>query len=99
MTEHVILMTMQLSPDRLPEFEAFIEREAPLTRSFEGCELFEIYTNGVEGEVLFLEHWRSEEHAKRYAEWRSERGDLELLGSFFTASPTTAVMERIAPAR
>ncbi len=74
-----------------------MEIEAPLTRSFEGCELFEIYATGMNGEVLFLEHWRSEEGSRRYTQWRSERGDMDRLGSFFAASPTTLVMERIAP--
>ncbi|WP_425998869.1 putative quinol monooxygenase [Caulobacter sp. DWR1-3-2b1] len=97
MTNHIILMTLRLAPDRMADFQSMMELEAPMTRAFEGCDLFEIYATGVVGEVLFLEHWRSEEHSRRYNQWRLDRGDMDRLGSFFTASPTTITMERIAP--
>ena len=97
MTQHVIHMTLRVAPDRIADFQAMMKIEAPLTRRFEGCELFEIYTTDIDGEVLFLEHWRSEEDSKRYSQWRSERGDMARLGSFFTSPPTTVVMKRVAP--
>jgi len=69
--------------------------EAPLTRSYEGCELFEIYAGPQPGEIIFLEHWRSEAASQAYAQWRVERGDMARLGAFFVAPPQPLTLRRI----
>ena len=97
MAGYVVLITLQVAPDRLAEFEALMAVEAPLTRAFEGCELFEVYvSDAASGQVLFLEHWRNEEHSRAYGRWRTERGDMERLGAFFSAPPSTAILRRVA---
>ncbi len=96
MAPYINLITLSVAPDRLDEFERMMEVEAPLTRGFEGCELFEIYAGPARGEVLFLEHWRSEEASKTYGQWRAERGDMARLGAFFVAPPRSLVLRRIA---
>lgn len=97
MAKYITLLTLQIPPEQLAEFEAMMEVEAPLTRAFEGCEMFEVYAStSTPGEVLFLEHWRSEADSQRYGRWRTERGDMERLGAFFSAPPRTAVMRRFA---
>lgn len=88
---YILLIDLRIPPDRMAEFEAMMEVEAPLTRRFEGCERFEIYT-AAPGEVLFLEHWRSEQDSQAYSRWRTERGDMDRLGAFFTAPPATRVL-------
>jgi quinol monooxygenase YgiN len=95
MAQHVTLLTFQVSPDRLAEFEAMMAIEAPLTRSFEGCERFEIYV-APSGELIFLEHWRSEADSQAYGRWRTARGDMERLGAYFIGPPKTTVLSRMA---
>ncbi|MGV8996238.1 MAG: putative quinol monooxygenase [Parvibaculaceae bacterium] len=98
-TEYTTLITFQIQPERMAEFEAMMAVEAPLTRGFEGCKLFEIYAStSVRGEVIFLERWKSEHHSQAYGRWRTERGDMDRLGAFFSAPPTTVVLSRIAEA-
>lgn len=97
MSAYITLLTLQVAPDRMAEFEAMMQVEAPLTRDFEGCDGFDIYTDPARpGEVLFLEHWRSEQHSQAYGRWRTDRGDMARLGAFFIAPPTTAVLRRVA---
>jgi quinol monooxygenase YgiN len=96
MAEYVTLLTLRIAPERQEAFKEMMEVEAPLTRAFEGCELFEVYAGETPGEVLFLEHWRTEAHSRAYGRWRTERGDMDRLGSFFAAPPTTVILRRIA---
>jgi len=97
MATYISLLTLKISPERLAEFEAMMAVEAPLTRGFEGCEGFEVYVStATPGEVLFLEHWRTEQDSRRYSAWRTERGDMERLGAFFAAPPKTEVLRRVA---
>ncbi|MDP3855698.1 putative quinol monooxygenase [Phenylobacterium sp.] len=94
MAQYAAMISFQVAAERLEEFETLMLVEAPRTRAFDGCELFEIYRN-AEGEVVFLEHWESEEKSKLYGRWRAERGDFETLGAFFTTPPKTSVYRRL----
>lgn len=96
MAAYVQMLRLQVDPSRLDEFDALMAVEAPRTRAFDGCELFEIYRNADGGgEVVFLEHWESEAKSKAYGQWRSERGDFEVLGGFFTGPPVTSHHHRL----
>lgn len=96
MAKHITHMTLQIAPERMAEFEAMMDVEAPLTRGYEGCESFEIYVvASAPGTVLFLEHWRSEDDERRYSSWRADRGDMERLGAYFSAPPSTVVLRQI----
>lgn len=96
MAGYVSMIRLQIDPGRLDEFDALMRVEAPRTRAYDGCELFEIYRNADDsGEVIFLEHWESEAKSEAYGQWRAERGDFEVLGAFFTAPPTTSRHRRL----
>ena len=99
MESHTTMMTMQIAPGRMAEFEALMSVEAPLTREFDGCERFEVYAaTSTPGVVLFLERWKSKEHEQRYVRWRTERGDMQRLGAFFSAPPTSVVLSEFSAA-
>jgi quinol monooxygenase YgiN len=96
MATYSILLTLKIVPERLAEFEAMMEVEALLTRAFEGCEMLEVYVlDAADGDVLFVENWRSEEDCQAYNAWRTERGDMDRLGAFFSAPPARAVLHRV----
>ena len=92
---YVVCMTLSIAVDRYPEFESMMAIEAPLTRAFAGCELFEIYAGERPGEIIFLEHWRSQADSQAYTAWRTERGDMARLGAFFTAPPCFKALSRL----
>ena len=93
MEAHITCLTLHIVPERMAEFEAMMEVEAPLTREFDGCERFDVYSvQSTPGLVLFFERWKSKEHEQRYSRWRTDRGDMERLGAFFSAPPTAVVL-------
>ena len=97
MDKLITILTLQIAPERMAEFEAMMEIEIPLTREFNGCERFEVYAaTSTPGVVLFLEHWTSKEHEQRYVRWRIERGDMQRLGAFFSAPPTSVVLREFS---
>ena len=96
MSPYVVHLTLTIAPERQDEFERLLAVEAPLTRGFSGCELFEIYVGPTPGEIIFLEHWRSEAASQAYTQWRTERGDMERLAAFFVAPPRALSLRRIA---
>jgi quinol monooxygenase YgiN len=98
MSTYVVHLTLSIAPKRQLEFERLMEVEAPLTRGYDGCDLFEIYAGEQPGEIIFLEHWRSESASIRYTRWRTERGDMARLGAFFVAPPRSSSLRRVAPA-
>lgn len=79
MSTYVVHLTLSIAPERQGEFERLMEVEAPLTRAFDGCELFEIYGGAQPGEVIFLEHWLSEEASNLYTRWGYALQDMRLL--------------------
>lgn len=65
MAQYVSMIHLQIAVDRLDEFEALMAEEAPRTRAFDGCELFEVYRSAKNrGEIVFLEHWETEAKSK-----------------------------------
>ena len=93
MEAYITCLTLRMAPERMVEFEAMMEVEAPLTREFDGCERFDVYAvQSTPGVVLFFERWKSKEHELRYTRWRTDRGDMERLGAFFSAPPTSSVL-------
>ncbi len=95
MPTHITHLTLPIAPDRQAEFEAMMQVEAPLTRAFEGCELFEVYARPEAGEIVFLGHWRSQAASEAYPRWRAERGDMDRLGAFFVAPSRRAVLRLV----
>ncbi|MFT4561668.1 MAG: quinol monooxygenase YgiN [Gammaproteobacteria bacterium] len=54
----------------------------PDTRSFKGC--IYIYLNqdlDDPSKIIIVELWESREHYDQYLQWRTDRGDMEVLGS------------------
>lgn len=97
MASFSVLLTLKIQPDRMAEFEAMMDIEAPLTRACEGCEMLEVYVlDAAAGDVLFIENWRSEADCMAYNAWRTERGDMDRLGAFFAAPPARSVLSRIS---
>lgn len=87
MARKSILLKLSVAPERQSEFEELMASEITVTQGFPGCERFEVFSTASLGEVFFLEEWASEEALSAYDRWRTERGDMERLGAFFTGPP------------
>lgn len=90
-----VTIDLSVNPDQMTEFLAFVREIAPDTRAYDGCQLFDIWTDtGVSGRVLFYELWDSRPHQERYLAWRTETGLMDRLGPFLTAPPTISYYDK-----
>ena len=61
--------------------DKFIEL-LPATRSFDGC-IYIYITKDQDNpaQLIIVELWESRAHYEKYLAWRTERGDMEVLGA------------------
>jgi quinol monooxygenase YgiN len=86
-----LLVTSELFIHRgqVEEFLALVRDGLEVSRNFSGNESFDILVDQENPrKVLFIEQWESEQHFQEYYMWRTEQGDFEILGEYFSAPPT-----------
>ncbi|MBT8446638.1 MAG: antibiotic biosynthesis monooxygenase [Gammaproteobacteria bacterium] len=90
-----VTVDLSIDPARLDDFLAFIKNIAPDTRSYDGCQHFDIWVDqDTPGRVLFYEIWDSRAHQEKYVAWRAETGVLDQLGPYVTAPPVFAFYDQ-----
>ena len=90
-----VTIDLSINPEQLTEFLAFIKEIAPDTRAYDGCRLFDIWTDQeTPGRVLFYEIWDSRPHQEKYLAWRTETGLMDKLGPFLTAPPAISYFDK-----
>lgn len=90
-----VTIDLAVDPTRTAEFLALIKAIAPDTRAYDGCRLFDIWTDqNTPGRVLFYEIWDSRPHQEKYLAWRAETGLMDKLGPFLTAPPTISYFDK-----
>lgn len=90
-----VTIDLAVDPSRTAEFLVFIKGIAPDTRAYDGCRLFDIWTEqNTPGRVLFYEIWDSRPHQEKYLAWRAETGLMDKLGPFLTAPPTISYFDK-----
>lgn len=85
-----LLVTSELSiqAGKVEEFLAIVYNDLEVSRNYSGNQSFDIFLSQENPEkVLFVEKWESEQHFRRYYQWRLEQGDFELLREYFSALP------------
>jgi len=84
----------RIHPEKLEEFLGLLKAALPDTRSFEGCEELETFTNQDDpGHVLLTEKWTTRGAHEKYVAWRMEGGMMELLEPYASAPPTFAYFD------
>ncbi len=90
-----LTIDLPVDPNRTTEFLEFIKGIAPDTRAYDGCQLFDIYTDqDVPGRVVFYEIWDSRDQQEKYLAWRTETGLVENLGKFLTGAPKFSYFDK-----
>jgi len=83
-----VTIDFSIQPEKVTEFLAYIKEIAPDTRAYDGCRMFDIWTDQDKpGHVFFYELWDSRKQQEKYLAWRAETGLMEKLGPFVTAPP------------
>lgn len=92
-----VTLDFSIDPQRVDEFLALIKSVAPDTRAYDGCQLFDIWTDQDKpGHVFFYELWDSRQKQEKYFAWRMETGLVEKLGPYMTAPPVITYLDRFA---
>ncbi len=68
----------------------------PTTRKQKGCIQIDAYADSEKSNaILMVELWESKEDHQAYLKWRTERGDMDKLGSMLEGPPVIAYYERV----
>lgn len=78
----LVMGEVNVQPDRVAEFKAYLAELLPDTRAYDGCRGVEVYEEEEkEGSILFVEHWESREHQEKYAARRTDTGVMAKFGA------------------
>lgn len=90
------LVEVQFQPEKIEDGKAFILRLMPDTRSYDGCQGVDVFVNqDTPGNLVAVEYWESREHHEKYAQWRTETGVMEGLGSMLAGPPSTRYFDKV----
>jgi quinol monooxygenase YgiN len=90
-----VTLDFSIDPQQVEAFLALIKSVAPDTRAYDGCRLFDIWTDQDKpGHVFFYELWDSRAQQEKYFAWRMETGLVEKLGPFMVAPPVVTYYNR-----
>lgn len=80
-----VTIELEVDPSKLDEFLAVMAKAAPDTRAFDGCRLFDIYTDDNHpGRVLFYEIWDTKTQQQAYIAWRTETKFRDQIAPYLT---------------
>jgi quinol monooxygenase YgiN len=92
----VVLLEIQVKPEALDEMKAFLKKNLPDTRAYDGCQGVDIYGNLDDtGNLVLYERWDSRQHYEKYLAWRTETGALNQLGTMVAAPPSIRYFQRL----
>ena len=84
----LVIVELTTKPDKAEEFVPLLAALLPDTRSFDGCEVCNVYVDQDDPTRLsIVETFTSRAHYDRYMAWRGERGDLDALGGMLAGPP------------
>lgn len=86
MTKKVIL-GFKVEPDKVQPLMAFLEKNLPNVREFDGCSQVAVYFNQETREMIFDELWASVAHHHNYLDAITESGVMAELSTFLASKP------------
>ena len=77
-----VLLEVRIKDGCHDELRAKFVEVLPDTRNFDGC-IYIYLTKDQDdpAKIIIVELWESREHYEKYLAWRTERGDMEMLGA------------------
>lgn len=76
-----VLLEVKIKDGCHDELRAKFVELLPDTRGFDGC-IYIYLTKDQDdpSKIIIVELWESRQHYEKYLAWRTERGDMEILG-------------------
>lgn len=83
-----ITLVLDLQPEAAAPFCAGLSAMLGDTKKFPGCQSIRVLKNKADpNQLIFIEEWDSEDDYNKYIAWRTQRGDMDAMGSTLTAPP------------
>ena len=90
----LLIAEVKVKSETKEELKAFLKEISPDTRSFDGNLALEVYFDVEETDVMVLvEKWESQEHYRKYHEWRVSVGTIDKLRTFLAGKPSRRFLE------
>ena len=72
----LVLIDLKFKPESIMAAKALLQQGLPQIHDFDGCQDATLHVNQDDiHNLMFVEHWESQQHYERYRAWRAERGD------------------------
>lgn len=85
----IVLLELQVAPQRLADFHDYYSEITPDTFAFDGCVGLELLTNqDKETDITIVERWASRQAYDAYLQWRTETGVMGRLAGMLTVPPS-----------
>ena len=76
------LVEVNVKPESVNEFKAYMQEIFPGTRAFPGCRGIQLQINQEDAtNMIAVEEWETREDHQKYAAWRTETGAVERIVS------------------
>ncbi len=83
-----VTLEIKTKPECLEQARAWFRANLPDTRAYAGCVNLHIAQNQDDpNELMIVELWDTRAAYEKYLGWRSERGDLNILGPMLAGEP------------
>ena len=85
----VVLLHVQFDESKADEYKAALQSMLPDTRARKGAlKIHMLVDKDQPADVAIYEEWETRADHEAYIAWRTERGDMEKLGSMLRAAPS-----------
>ncbi len=85
----LVLFDLETKAGKEEEAVALFAGMFPDTRAFDGCESITLHRDqDAASRFTLVERFASREHYEAYLRWRTERGDVALLGALLAGPPS-----------
>jgi quinol monooxygenase YgiN len=83
-----ITLVMNFKPEATAHFLGAIPEMLKDTKKFPGFRTIRVMKNKTDpNQVIFIEEWDSEEDYMKYIAWRTERGEMDAMGTALVSPP------------
>lgn len=92
----LVLLEVQVKPEAIADMKSYLAEILPETRVYDGCDGINVYTNTEDkGNFLAVEFWNTRIHYQKYSAWRTEKGDMDKIGTMTAGPPNIRYYEKI----
>ena len=84
-----VLLEMRVKEDCVDKLKSWFKSIITDTRDYDGCTSIYVVQNQDDPQnLVIVEQWETRQHYEAYLAWRTERGDMDAVGSMVEGEPS-----------